>query len=142
MTRRAITLEARLVEWGREYGGGKYETYIGLGNSPLASMMKWHGRPPSGLGFVSSNLAADEVQDAIEALEKQQKGWTSAQVIRCEYLTPGKPIHSKLQALRAMGENVSRTRYYEQLQLARVHVAAWLRIPFDTAEVIRELRPD
>ena len=134
MTRRATTLEARLVEWGREYGGGKYESYIGLGNSPLASMMKWHGRPPTGLGFVSSNLAADEVQDAIDALEKQPRGRTPSQVIRCEYLTPGKPIDSKLQALRSMGENVSRAKYYEHLRLARVHVAAWLRIPFDITE--------
>lgn len=130
-TRRATTLEARLVEWSREYGGGKYETYIGLGNSPLASLMKWHGRPPTGLGFVSDNMAADEVQDAIEALDAQAKGRTSAQVIRCEYLTPGQPMESKLQRLRSIGENVSRVRYYEHLRLARVHVAAWLRIPFD-----------
>ena len=138
-TRRATTLEARLVEWGREYGGGKYETYVGLGNSPLASMMKWHGRPPSGLGFASNNLAADEVQDAIDALEAQSNGWTPAQVIRCEYLTPGKPVESKLQALRAIGENVGRARYYEYLRLARVHVAAWLRIPFDDDEPLKPI---
>lgn len=129
-TRRATTLEARLCEWGREYGGGKYEN-VGSGNSPLASMMKWHGRPPSGLGFISDNLAADEVQDAIDALIRQPKGWLPANVIRCEYLTPGQPVESKLQRLRAMGENVSRVRYYEHLRMARVHVAAWLKIPFD-----------
>jgi hypothetical protein len=128
--RRATTLEARLTEWGREYGGGKYETYIGLGNSPLASMMKWHGRPPSGLGHTSDNLAADEVQEAIEALERQKDGWTPAQVIRCEYLTPGKPVESKLQALRAIGENLGRVRYYQHLRLARVHVAGWLHLAF------------
>ena len=132
--RRATTLEARLVEWAREYGGGKYESYIGLGNSPLASLMKWHGRPPTGLGFASDNLAADEVQDAIDALARQAKGWLPAGVIRCEYLTPGQPMESKLQRLRAIGENVSRVRYYEHLRMARVHVAAWLRIPFDSEE--------
>jgi hypothetical protein len=131
VSRRATTLEARLTEWGKEYGGGKYETYVGLGNSPLASLMKWHGRPPTGLGFVSENSAADEVQSAIDALAEQPRGWLSAQVIRCEYLTPGQPVESKLRRLRAVGENVSRVRYYEHLRLARVHVAAWLRIPFD-----------
>lgn len=133
MTRRAITLEARLVEWASEYGGGKYESYAGLGNSPLASLMKWHGRPPTGLGFASDNMAADEVQDAIDALARQAKGWLPACVIRCEYLTPGQPMESKLQRLRKVGENVSRIRYYEHLRVARVHVAAWLRIPFDDA---------
>src|SRR6185312_11621781 len=107
MTRRATTLEARLVEWGKEYGGGKYEI-SGGSSSPLASLMKWHGRPPTGLGFSSDNLAADEVQDAIDALIKQPKGWLPGNVIRCEYLTPGQPVESKLQRLRAMGENVSR----------------------------------
>jgi len=134
MTRRATRLEDRLTEWAREYGGGKYESYIGLGNSPLASLMKWHGRPPTGLGFASDNLAADEVQDAIDALARQAKGWLPAGVIRCEYLTPGQPMESKLQRLRAIGENVSRVRYYEHLRMARVHVAAWLRIPFDSEE--------
>ena len=142
--RRATTLEARLVEWAREYGGGKYGLHANIvggtavgatfGNSPLASLMKWHGRPPDGLGFASDNLAADEVQDAIDALARQAKGWLPAGVIRCEYLTPGQPMESKLQRLRAIGENVSRVRYYEHLRVARVHVAAWLRIPFDSEE--------
>ena len=130
-TRRATTLEARLTEWAREYGGGKYERHVGYGDSPLASLMKWHGRPPTGLGFVSDNMAADEVQHAIDALSKQPRGWLPACVIRCEYLTPGQPMESKLQRLRRIGQNVSRVRYYEHLRLARVHVAGWLRIPFD-----------
>lgn len=74
---------------------------------------------------------ADEVQDAVRALEQQGRGWLPAQVLRCEYLTPGVPIESKLQRLRKIGENVSRFRYYEHLRTARVHVAAWIRIPFD-----------
>jgi hypothetical protein len=128
MKRRAADLEARLVEWGREYGGGKYEQESG-GSSPLASLMKWHGRPPTGLGFVSDNLAADEVQAAVEALVKQGTGYVPANVIRCEYWLPGQPVHSKLQKLRAMGIGLQRVQYYQKLREARIHVAAWLRMP-------------
>ncbi|MFZ0872160.1 MAG: hypothetical protein WAM90_15725 [Rhodanobacter sp.] len=135
--RRASDIEARLVEWGREYGGGKYE-YESGGSSPLASLMKWHGRPPTGLGFSSDNLAADEVEDAVNALLKQPTGWIPGNVIRCEYLTPGKPVFSKLQELRALGIGLQRVGYYQKLREARIHVAAWLRIPMsegvDTAE--------
>jgi hypothetical protein len=36
MTRRASDLEARLTEWGKEYGGGKYEDIGWQGKSPAA----------------------------------------------------------------------------------------------------------
>lgn len=75
--------------------------------------------------------AADEVQKAVEALAAQPQGWIPACVIRCEYLTPGQPIESKLGRLRRVGENLGRVRYYQHLRLARVHVAGWLRLPFD-----------
>lgn len=139
MARRATRLEDRLTEWGREYGGGRYgitgpiiDGIVGVsyGNSPLASMMKWHGRPPDFLGGAPESTSADEVQDAYEALGKQTGGWTPAQVLRLEYTLPGQPIESKLKRLRAMGENVSRVRYYQHLRIARVHVAAWIRLPF------------
>lgn len=129
MTRRATDLEARLTEWGKEYGGGRDEFASG-GLSPLYVMMKWHGRPPQGLGFTPINTAADEVHAAVKALAAQEQGWLPAEVLRCEYWLPGQPIDSKLQKLRRIGDNVSRVRYYQHLRLARIHVAAWLRIPF------------
>jgi hypothetical protein len=128
--RRPRELETRLKEWADEYGGGRYESYIGLGNSPLASMMKWHGRPPSGLGHVPLNTAADEVEEAYEALCKQEQGWLPAQVLRCEYCLPGQPIESKIQKLARFGEQLSRVRYYQLLRVARIHVAGWLHLPF------------
>ena len=127
--RRASDLEARLVEWGKEYGGGKYES-LGSLNSPMESLMKWHGKPPSGLNQKQACTAADEVQDAIEALESHAQGISPAMVLRCEYLTPGQPIESKLQRLRRSGENLARVRYYQHLRIARVHIAGWLRLPF------------
>lgn len=134
MTRRNRDLENRLEEWGREYGGGKYED-IGALKSWLGSMVKWGGRAPTGLGQVPLNTAADDVQEAIDALGKQPHGELPALVIRCEYLTPGQPIYSKLVRLRRVGHNLGNVRYYQHLRLARIHVAAWLRIPYaDTEE--------
>jgi len=133
MTRRNRDLENRLEEWGREYGGGKYED-IGALKSWLGSMVKWGGRAPTGLGQVPLNTAADEVQEAIDALAKQAHGKLPALVIRCEYLTPGQPIYSKLQRLRRVGESIQRVGYYQHLRIARVHVAAWLRISYDEEE--------
>lgn len=128
--RRSRDLEARLEEWGKEYGGGKYGS-TGGGQSWLASLIHWHGRAPQGMGQVPLNTAADEVQEAIEALERQKTGFVPACVIRCEYLTPGKPIDEKLVHLRRMGENLGRVGYYQHLRIARVHVAAWLKLPFE-----------
>lgn len=126
--RRAGDLESRLTEWGRDYGGGKY----GLRDNPhtwLSNLIRWGGRSPTGSRFVGCT-AADDVQLAVDALAKQADGWLPAQVVRCEYLLPGQPLESKLQKLRSLGENLSRSRYYGHLRVARIHVAAWLRIPF------------
>lgn len=128
--RRNRALEDRLEEWGKEYGGGRYEN-LSDGGSWLASMVHWGGRAPQGIGSVPINTAADEVQEAVEALERQESGKVPAAALRCEYLTPGQPIESKLSRMRRGGENLARTRYYQHLRIARIHVAAWLRIPFE-----------
>jgi hypothetical protein len=126
---RSRELEDRLEEWGKEYGGGRYE-FLGGGCSPLASMIKWKGRAPQGLGQTPLNTAADEVQEAVRALERQPHGIVPAIVLACEYLTPGQPIDMKLRRLRQRGESVGRDRYYQHLRTARMHVAAWLRISY------------
>ena len=140
MTRRATQLEDRLIEWGREYGGGKYgirgEIVDGVvvgssyGDSPMASLIKWHGRPPDGLGFESSCCAADEVDAAVRALALQPMGRLPAVIVTLEYWLPAQPVESKQGRLRKLGDNVSRAGYYNHLRIAKVHVAAWLRIPF------------
>ena len=98
-------------------------------------MMKWHGRAPQGLGQVPLNTAADEVEQAVEALEAQKSGYLPSIVLRAEYLTPGQPIELKLQRLRQnRGENIARVRYYQHLRIGRVYVAAWLKLPFEADE--------
>lgn len=132
--RRATTLEARLVEWGHNYGGGRYEA-LGGSSSPLASMMKWHGRPPSGLGYVSSCSSADDVQDAVDALARESNGDLKVLVLQKEYLTPGQPLEAKLQKLRKDdGHCLQRTTYYKQLREARKFVADFLGITDDQEE--------
>lgn len=132
--RRATTLEARLVEWGKEYGGSRYAA-LGGGSSPLASMMKWNGRAPSGLGYVSSCTAADDVQEAVDALAKEVDGDLKVLVLQKEYLTPGQPLESKLQKLRNDdGHSLQRTTYYKQLRQARKFVADFLGICSDETE--------
>lgn len=128
--RRARDLEARLEEWGREYGGGKYEA-TGYGNSSLASMVKWGGRPPTGLGFTPTNTLADEVQAVVSALAKQgQHGWRIAEVIRCEYWCPAQPVESKRQKLRGVGISVERVRYLQLLREAKIYVAGRIGVAF------------
>jgi len=143
---RAAELESRLVEWGREYGGGKYgirgEIVDGVvvgssyGDSPLASLMKWHGRPPDGLGFAPASTGADEVDAAVRALALQSMGRLPAIIVTLEYWLPGQPVESKLMRLRKRGDNVGRVRYYQHLRIAKIHVAAWLRIQFSEPGVV------
>lgn len=145
MTRRATQLEERLVEWGREYGGGKYGikatiengvvTGACYGDSPLASMMKWHGRPPDGLGHVPVCTAADEVDEAVRALSQQPQGLLPSIIVTLEYWLPGQLMESKQARLRKRGDNVSRVRYYQHLRLAKIHIAGWLHIPFSEPEI-------
>lgn len=142
--RRASDLEQRLAEWGREYGGGRYGIKgtiqdgvvcgASYGDSPLASLIKWHGRPPDGLGYQTSNSAADEVDEAVRALAVQPAGLLPSIIITLEYWLPGQPIEAKQARLRKRGDNVGRVRYYQHLRLAKIHVAGWLHIPFSEPE--------
>lgn len=130
---RATTLEARLTEWGKEYGGSRYDETGWHGVSPLAVLMKYHGRPPQGLNprRIETNAPADDVERAVRALEHQERGFVAACVLRCEYLMPGQPRESKLGRLRKVGARMDTSRYSQHLRIAKVHVAAWLRLPFD-----------
>lgn len=133
-TRRAGDLEARLTDWGRVYGGGRYDLAEGI-KSPLGTMMKWGGRPPSGLGQEPATPQADEVHAAVRALARQSGGRLAAAALQEEYFYPGQPVDTKLRRLaRDTRSEVSRVRYYQLLRVARIHVAGWLRIPFSCEE--------
>jgi hypothetical protein len=131
--RRSNELEQRLIEWGREYGGGRYEDNGWHGVSNIYPLTKYHGRPPQGLVPPRGGIRtrADDVQDAVMALQDQPEGFRPSMVLRVEYLEPGKPFLSKQQGLRKIGQGMGRSDYYKSLKIARVHVAAWLHIRFD-----------
>jgi len=130
--RRNSDLEARLTEWANEYGGGRYENRGWQGLSPLASIIKYHGRAPQGLnpGRVITNGAADEVETAVRALERQTGGSVLAAVLRCHYFAGEVPRDVRLQRLAKVGKRMDSTRYSHHLRMAKVHVAAWLHLPF------------
>lgn len=132
--RRTTMLETRLTEWAKEYTGYVSEANVGWpGISPMAQIMKYHGRPPQGLNprRVETKGPADEVEFAVRALQGQEKGWAPACVIRCEYFQAEEEKHRKLALLHAVGVHVREVGYSQYLRIAKVHVAAWLRVPFD-----------
>lgn len=131
--RKSTTLEARLVEWGREYGGGRYENNGWQGISPLATLMKYHGRAPQGLNpaRVETNGPADEVEAAVRALQVQNGGEVLAAVLRCEYFSGDAARDVKLHRLSRVGHRMATSRFSHHLRVAKIHVAAWLRLPFD-----------
>lgn len=130
VTRRAASaLEARLMDWAKEWGGGKHRIES-AGHSWLASMMKWRGRPPSGLGQVQADTPADQVQEAVEALEDQRNGRIPAYVLRAEYFSSA-PKSEKLVRLARIGMRMDEPTFSRHLRIAKVHVAAWLKLPFD-----------
>ncbi|MET3654069.1 hypothetical protein [Dyella japonica] len=131
--RKATTLEARLAEWGKEYGGGRHENIGWLGISPIATLMKYHGRAPQGLNpsRLEVNGSADEVEHAVRALQAQDKGYVPACVLRCEYMATSYTREEKIRSVRKVGASMDNSRYSQHLRMAKIHVAAWLRIPFD-----------
>ena len=132
--RRASDLESRLIEWGREYGGGKYADVGWPGISPISTLMTYHGPAPQGLApkTRTDRTPADAVEMAVRLLASQQSGWYPAQVIRVEYTLPGQPVDSKLKRLRKVGVQINgRARYSQLLLMARVHVAAALGLRFE-----------
>ena len=128
--KRENKLEKRLKEWVSEYGGGKHVKFA-PGTSWLWSMIRWGGRAPSGLGQPEgTRTAADEVQEAVESLQRQAGGWIPACVLRAEYFSTANR-YVKLQRLARIGMRMDESRYSRNLRIAKVHIAAWLKIPFD-----------
>jgi hypothetical protein len=131
--RRSTTLESRLTDWAREFRGGRYENVGWQGVSSLAVAMKYHGPAPQGLNprRIETNTPADEVEAALKALARQPAGLVPATVLRCEYLASSQPRVEKLRRLARIGHSMDTARFSQHLRLAKVHVAAWIRVEFD-----------
>lgn len=139
--RRSHDLEQRLVEWGREYGGSRYDEIGWQGRSPLSTAMTYHGPAPQGLNPKSRKdvTPADQVEAAVALLQHQRSGFAPAQVLRIEYTKPGQTVDGKIPQLRRLGVLISsgpsgRARYSQWLLIARVHVGAALGLPIDAEQ--------
>ena len=131
--RRSKQLEDRLTEWAEKYGGSRYENIGWQGISPVASLMKYHGRPPQGLnpGRIETNGPADEVEAAVRMLQAQKGGEVLAAVLRCHYFSGEMDRDGQLRRLAKVGHRMATSRFSHHLRVAKIHVAAWLHIPFD-----------
>jgi hypothetical protein len=125
-------LERRLGEWADEYAGGKYEAVGVLNSSPLAVLIKYHGRAPQGLNpRPIIGTPADEVEFAVCAMRQQIGGDAMAAVLRAEYWMKNAALEHKLQRIRKRDRlSISRRAFYTNLKLAKHYVAGWLHLPF------------
>ena len=128
--RRSAELERRLTEWADAYRGTRYENLDYPSRSWLHNAIVYHGPAPQGLNprGVSERTPADEVEEAVMSLEKHVNR-RAGHVLRAEYWMVSADEKAKLAALAQLGLKMGRVTYYDQLWIARVHVAAWLRIP-------------
>lgn len=120
-------LEARLVGWAKEYGGGRYVTLgWSTGEHILARLVTFGGFLPNTSAPRScvQMTEADEVEQAVKRLAK---GWpVHARVLRCDYFAPNMAMENRLNMLRKLGHKVSRSGYYQKLESAKLYVAASL----------------
>lgn len=123
-------LENRLKAWAEEYGGGKYANVGWSGRNLLATLIEHEGFVPDARGFVQIPIRspADEVEAAVRGMEVG--GWIrQAKSLRCDYFHPSWAIDVRLQAMRAIGFQVSRAAYYDLLAQAKAFVAGALSKP-------------
>ncbi len=138
-------LERRLREWGKEYGGSRYDDIAWPSSSAMAILIKYHGRAPDNLNpRAVLGTSADQVEDAVRVLAAERTGRERAAIIRTEYWMRNAAMEHKLQCLRERHRvNIGVRGYYTQLQLARSFLAGWLRLPVrEPSEVIPDLLRD
>ena len=129
-------LECRLREWADEYAGYRYDNVGWPGVSSLASLIKYHGRPPQGLHPKALlGTAADEVEDAVRELAGPRVGgFRPAMVLRNWYWMKGAAMEHRLDALRARGLPMSDRGYRMYLQNGRFYVAGKLGVAMQAAD--------
>ncbi len=124
-------LDRRLNEWADEYAGGRYENVGTITASPLAVLMKYHGRPPQGLNpRPIIGTPADEVELAVCIMRQHVGGDAMAATLRAEYWMRNAALDHRLQRIRDKDRlTLSSAAYYRYLRLARHYVAGWLHLP-------------
>lgn len=120
-------LDARLLNWAEEYGGGRYEDIGYASRNILQTLIEHEGFVPSGRGFtpVPINTMADEVEAAVRTMENS--GYLRpGRVLRCEYFMQHAPMEAKLRNLGRIGIHIKRPTYYDYLAIAKAFVVGQL----------------
>ena len=120
-------LESRLVEWAKEYGGGRYEHIGWSGRNLLQTLVEYGGFVPDSGGFkpVPIRSAADQVEAAVQRMERG--GWFAhGKVLRCDYFNPHMAMNGRLDHLRLIGCGMSERGYYLKLDAGKLFVAGAL----------------
>lgn len=120
-------LEARLQQWAKEYGGGKYVTLgWSTGEHILARLVTFGGYLPNS-SAPRSCLQMTEADEVEQAVKRLAKGWPAhARVLRCDYFAPNMAMENRLNMLRRAGHKMSRAAYYTKLESAKLYVAGHL----------------
>lgn len=117
------TLEARLVGWADEYGGGRYENVGWHSRNLLQTLIEHKGFIPNSAGYIPIPIrsAADEVERMVREMEAGDL-YRHARVIRCDYFLPGLTVDMRLQNMRRIGLPMSRAGYYDLLAQAKQYL--------------------
>ncbi len=136
---KSTELERRLHEWADEYAGSRYESVGVIRSSPVAVLIKYHGRAPQGLNpRPIIGTPADEVEFAVWSMRQQVGGDAMAAVLRAEYWMRSAALEHKLQRILKKDRlSISTRRYYEHLHRAKLYLAGWLHLTLTDAGNIR-----
>jgi hypothetical protein len=123
-----------LEEWGRDYGGGKYENIGYSSISTIATLIEHHGfRPDSQIAKTCTRL--DSISDLIESIVMRLQrqgvdGEAEAHCLRVAYDPITYKERLRLARLRAIGNRIKnpimrqirRREYYRRLASAREYI--------------------
>jgi len=129
-------INARLLEWGREFRSGKYE-HVGWHSKNILQVCHEHkGFKPdnSRRPRIAINTPADEVEAAVILLQKTpgkpkrpNPHFRAAMCLRACYVAPEYwPESERLSQLKRIGIWINRVTYYEALKMGRLYVSGFL----------------
>lgn len=119
-------LDGMLIQWAKEYGGGKYENIGYPSRSYLARLME-RGHSPVTQGHIPSRrrTQSDDIEQIVSDMEGSGM-YKQGKALRCEYFLARAPEEQKLQNLRAIGCSMSRAGFYQYLREAKAWMVAAL----------------
>lgn len=117
-------VEQRLQQWSSEYRDHPTRAWTILGK-----LIDHAGFVPDARGYAPTpiNTLADEIEAIVQGMSKIGMHKV-ALVLRCEYFDRHSPDVARLEHLRALGVSVSRTGYYDALNVGRAYIAGKLHL--------------